>query len=331
MTYYSSWGPTDDGRIKPDIVACGYSGWIPKEGNDTEYHEYGENNGLAIGTSYAAPSACGSLALLQELHQNLYGTNSIPLWASTYKGLIIHTADEAGDAPGPDYRFGWGLMNAHSAADLMSKDAQWNSNPFIKEFVLPDGKCAVLAVQVASNQTFKVTGCWSDPFGASLVNDIDLRIINPNGTTNFPWVLNPISEPIDHRGDPADTGDNTIDNVEQVEITNTVAGAYTVLIEHKGTLQNGGQEVSLILSGLIPENIEPGFDFTFTTNGFPRLKITDALGSVYEISHSDNLIIPLGWVEVPESPMSILQREIEWIDPTGSTNPVRFYKVKRTK
>ena len=32
----------------------------------------------------------------------------------------IHTADEAGPAEGPDYMFGWGLLNAQAAATLIS-------------------------------------------------------------------------------------------------------------------------------------------------------------------------------------------------------------------
>ena len=72
------------------------------------------------GTSMAAPNIAGSLGLLTQHARSLYGA---PLRASTMKALAIGTADEAGAAPGPDYRFGWGLFNAASAAALMSADS----------------------------------------------------------------------------------------------------------------------------------------------------------------------------------------------------------------
>lgn len=323
MTSYSSWGPTDDGRIKPDLVASGYAGWVPETSTDT-YYEIRDD--YTEGTSFAAPAVTGSLGLLQELHERIHGTNA-PLFASTYKGLAIHTADEAGDAPGPDYRFGWGVMNTHSAAQLMADNAEWNSNPFIKEVMLPDGEVVCFPVEADTNLPLRVTICWSDPPGSTLQNDIDLRVIGPAGQTNFPWVLNDAEG---HRGDPAIKSDNSIDNVEQVEITNTVAGAYTVLINHKGTLVEGGQEVSIILSGLIPENVDPDIVFAFTTNGFPRLSVPDVIGSVYEISRTVNLpYVP--WTEVKESPLSVLHLQTEWIDPDGSTNPIRFYKIEQIR
>lgn len=329
MTSYSSWGPTADGRIKPDLVACGDTGWVPATNSLTLYHQAGDE-----GTSYAAPAVTGSLGLLQELYERLYGTNGIPLLASTYKGLAIHTADETGDDPGPDYRFGWGLMNTHSAAQLMVDNAQWNSKPFIKEITLPSGEYSSFSVEADTNLPLRVTICWSDPPGATLINDIDLRIIDPSGLqTNYPWVLNPT---YGFRADPAIKDDNTVDNVEQVEVTNTVAGAYTVLINHKegdDLVNSGGeidgQEVSIILSGLLPENIDPDIALSFTTNGYPCVKITDAVGSMYEIEHANDLLYS-EWHEVPE--LSVLRmQQAEWIDPNGSTNPSRFYRIEQTK
>jgi hypothetical protein len=331
MATYSSWGPTADGRIKPDLVACGDSGLVPATNSITSY-QHGD-----VGTSFAAPTVTGSLGLLQELHERLYGTNGTPLLASTYKGLAIHTADEAGDDPGPDYRFGWGLMNTHSAAQLMAENAQWNSKPFIKEIMLPSREYSSFSVEADTNLPLRVTICWSDPPGSTLINDIDLRIIDPSGQTNFPWVLNSTYHPIDHRADPATKEDNTIDNVEQVEVTNTVAGTYTVLINHKegDDLVNSdgeidGQEISVILSGLLPENIDPNIGFSLTTNGFPRVEIPDIIGSVYKISQTYNLP-HVDWVPASNSPLTVLRQQTEWIDPDGSTKPVQFYKIEQTK
>jgi hypothetical protein len=325
MTSYSSWGPTDDGRIKPDLVASGFPGSIPEQTESRYFYVYDEGY---YGTSFAAPSVTGSLGLLQELHERLSGSNVVPLLASSYKGLVIHTADEAGDAPGPDYAFGWGLMNTHSAAQLMAENARWNSSPFIKEIMLPDGEEAFFPVEADTNLPLRITICWSDPPGAMLQNDIDLRIIDPSGQTNFPWVLNLNTT---NWTESVTKGDNTVDNVEQVEITNPAAGAYSVLINHKGTLMDGGQDVSIIISGIIPDNIDSYIAFSINTNGFPQIQIPNIIGSIYEISYGASLPHSSQWDEAPESPLSILQLDTQWIDPAGSTNPVRFYKIYKTR
>ena len=193
-------------------------------------------------------------------------------------------------------------------------------------------------MEADTNLPLRVTICWNDPPGATLINDIDLRIIDPSGLqTNFPWVLNSTNYPTDHRADPAEQEDNTVDNVEQVEVTNTVAGAYTVLITHKGDLVNNedeidGQEISVILSGLLPENIDQDIELSFTTNGFPRLEITGAVGSLFEIYQKDRLPDYYSWVEVTNFPLSILRmQQAELIDPSISTESIQFYKIERTK
>ena len=109
MSYYSSWGPTDDGRIKPDLVANGEDVYSTFSTGNTAY-------GRMSGTSMATPSATGSSALvIQYFGQQFPGQ---AMRSSTLKGLLIHTADDLGNA-GPDYQFGWGLINVKAAADLI--------------------------------------------------------------------------------------------------------------------------------------------------------------------------------------------------------------------
>lgn len=110
-TSFSSSGPTSDGRIKPDIVA---------NGDDLKSTLPNNTFGNMSGTSMAAPNVTGSIALLLQHYQNTHN-NTIPL-SSTIKSIIIHTADESGPNIGPDYKFGWGLFNAASAAELITKD-----------------------------------------------------------------------------------------------------------------------------------------------------------------------------------------------------------------
>lgn len=217
MTIFSSFGPTDDGRIKPDIVSPG-SGIRSITWQSTS--SYGDNY---TGTSVAAPTMVGTLGLLVELQQRLYGTNQ-PMWASTVRGLVIHTADEAGTADGPDYRFGWGLQNARTAALLLTNNFKSKSLAFMKEVRLLNGDYIEFPVVATNNKPLRVTICWTDPAGTPvaasldptnrmLVNDLDLRIIGPGGTTNYPWVLSR-----DFPTNAATTGDNLCDNVEQVPL-----------------------------------------------------------------------------------------------------------------
>ncbi len=112
MSSFSGWGPTDDGRIKPDLVADGVNVYSTTNTGNVNYT-------TLSGTSMATPNTTGSLVLLQEHYKALRGGT---MTAAALKGLVINTANEAGSANGPDYRFGWGLVNASGAANLITND-----------------------------------------------------------------------------------------------------------------------------------------------------------------------------------------------------------------
>ncbi len=245
MSSFSGWGPVDDGRIKPDVVGKGVGTYSSIATSNTSYATYD-------GTSMASPSISGSLGLLLQLRKAIAGDN--PMRSSTLKGLVIHTADEAGTSPGPDYVFGWGLMNTLKAAQVMRTDSMAGMNKNIRELTLSQGQIIDIPVNSDGLQPLRATICWTDPPGTPpppsldpptpmLVNDLDLRIVK-GGSTYYPWVLNPASP-----SSPATTGDNTRDNVEQVHIASPTAGQYTVRISHKGILYGGSQQVSVIITG----------------------------------------------------------------------------------
>ncbi len=248
MSSFSCWGPTDDGRIKPDIVANGIGLLSCIATSDNSYASYS-------GTSMSAPNASGSIGLLLQARRNFWGNN--PLRSSTIKGLIIHTADEAGPHPGPDYMFGWGLMNTLKAVQVMKADSSAGGNFMIREYTLNNGGQIEFQVVSDGTQPLRVTICWTDTAGTPplpsldppdimLVNDLDLRVISPTNTTYYPWVLDP-SDP----SAPATTRDNIYDNVEQVHIASPNAGIYTIRINHKGTLVAAPQPVSVIVTGIV--------------------------------------------------------------------------------
>jgi hypothetical protein len=247
MTAFSAWGPTSDGRIKPDIVANGAG---LTSSNSTDDNTYVSMSG----TSMASPSAAGSVGLLLQHQQNLHG--STPLRSSSMKGIVIHTADEAGPNPGPDYMFGWGLMNTLKAAQVMTANALAGGNFNIREIQLNQGGVIEFQVEATGTEPLRATIVWTDPAGTPptislnppnkmLVNDLDLRIIGPTATTFFPWILNPASP-----ASAATTGDNNTDNVEQVHIAFPTPGLYTIRVTNKGSLlPSGSQFVSIIMTG----------------------------------------------------------------------------------
>jgi hypothetical protein len=246
---FSSWGPADDGRIKPDLVA---------DGINVLSSVSTSNNAYAIfsGTSMSSPAAAGSAFLLQEYYYRLH--NSF-MYSSTLKGILIHTADEAGPADGPDYQYGYGLIDMPKAASVITSN---NSDQLIRENDMTDaGAPFTLPVVASGKGPLTVTLCWTDPAGAvdevnilnnptpKLVNDLDLRITG-NGTTYMPWILNRLSP-----GSPATNGDDAINNTEKIVIPNTVPGqSYILTVSHKGTLRNGSQVYSLIVSGVGSSN-----------------------------------------------------------------------------
>lgn len=121
----------------------------------------------------------------------------------------------------------------------MATNSQWGASHFIKEFMLANGDRSFFNVELDGSEPLKITIAWPDPPGSSPVNDIDVRIIGPDWTVYHPFVLDRQNPSF-----PATTGDNFRDNVEQVVVTNTVAGFYTVVVDHKGTLVDEMQNVS---------------------------------------------------------------------------------------
>ena len=249
MTSFSSWGPSDDGRIKPDIVTDGQSVYSTTNSSDSSY-------GYSSGTSMASPGAAASLFLLQELSQQIVPNKFMR--SATIKGLAIHTANEAGLFPGPDYKFGWGLLNIGEAATVLS-NALTNKNnsssvDLVYENVLEDKTSYSVSVIASGNKPLKATLSWTDIKGTvqknlndttrRLVNDLDIKITK-DSVTYLPWKLNPkLPE------NPASRAINSLDNVEKVEIDSTLIGtSYTVTVNHKNNLVRGQQAYSLIISG----------------------------------------------------------------------------------
>jgi hypothetical protein len=204
----SSRGFTDDGRIKPDIVAPGSVDNAPSASANDAYGTFSK-------TSAATAVAAGGIALIHEHLEDVLG--AAPL-ASTVKALVIHTARDQGDT-GPDAVHGWGLLDVENAVRVASVDQ-------VVETTLANGQTYDLSIDHSGFGELVATLVWTDPEGTTndvLVNDLDLRIVGQSAA------------------------DNTTDVVEQRRHSGLSAGSYTVRVTHKGTLASP-QSFSLIVS-----------------------------------------------------------------------------------
>ena len=259
-SYFSCWGPTDDGRIKPDLVANGENLYSSLGTSDSAYASYS-------GTSMATPNAVGSASLLIQQYSNLFPSQAMR--ASTLKGLLIHTATDLGN-PGPDYKAGWGLLDVQAAADLLRDHQAVPAKQRLTENQLT-------STTLTRSLTFVWDGlspiaaslCWTDPAASALtaadsrssrlVNNLNLKIIAPNGSEFLPYVMPFVGTWTQPAMDAAaTTGVNNTDNVEQVRIAAPpVAGTYQVVVSVSGTLTNNSQYYSLLLSGTSAEAPPP--------------------------------------------------------------------------
>lgn len=229
-------GPTADGRIKPDVVASGHLLYSSVARGPDEY-------AWSSGTSMASPAVAGVAGLLQGLYSDLVGVHPT---SALLRALLIHSATEAGPGPGPDYRHGWGLVDAGRAASLLL--AHRADAPRHLEAVLDPASTFETTVQVGSDGVLRVTLAWTDPPGAeqgldgtvvpTLVHDLDLEV--RGGRRFLPWLLDPASP-----SEAATRGVNRSDNVEQVYYTGVEPGEYSVRVTHQtGT---GPQPFALLL------------------------------------------------------------------------------------
>ncbi|SMC42982.1 S8 family peptidase [Moheibacter sediminis] len=279
-TWFSSSGPTDDGRIKPDVTAIGSGVAAPNNTSDISYTSW-------AGTSFSSPAAAGVGVLLQQIAKEK-SDGAEYLRSDMMKGLLTHTANESGSNLGPDYVYGWGLINALSAAETFLNT---NQNSYTANNLLSNNATETLTVTASGEEPLKVSITWNDPAGTpsgqvvlndrtpKLVNDLDLRVSN-GGTTYFPWKLD-----VENPAAAATQGDNVVDNIEQVYIENPVAGQqYTITISHKGSLTDGQQNYALVVTGVNSEMATNEVNLNQSVNVYPNpvidnlnFQITDKL------------------------------------------------------
>ncbi len=288
MMPFSSWGPCDDGRIKPDIVANGYA-LVSTDTSDTGYITF-------TGTSMSTPNAAGSINLIAHEFTARFGRRPL---SSTLKAIVINSADEAGPSEGPDYSFGWGLLDTYRAVDLL--EGSPTDDHGVLEQTIANGETRTYDFTVDAPQPVRLTMAWTDPPGTPplpsvdppnkmLVNDLDIRITAVTGSvTTLPWTLDQFNPAA-----PATRGDNAIDNVERIDIDVAPAGNYVVTVTHKGALSGALQAYALVWQGMhapAATGVRPVTTPRFTLDIPVPHPIRTSATIGYRLDHSANVSI----------------------------------------
>ena len=238
MAAFSSRGPADDGRIKPDIVAPGtniVSNRSHYPGASTLWGQYETNPDYVYsgGTSMATPLTAGAGTLVRQwLGQRGIITPS----AAALKGVLLNTTTDI--APGqygtgatqeipfvqPNSVAGWGRVSL-SFISTPSPYALWlddhvsgiATGQLVTYTHTPTASLQV----VTTTQPLRFMLTWSDPpaslsAAAQLVNDLDLRVLGPDGSTYY--------------GNANPSGDR-VNNVEGIVIAAPPIGLYTVTVQ----------------------------------------------------------------------------------------------------
>lgn len=250
MSSFSNWGPTDDFRVKPDISAKGVDVLSLSNQSNIAF-------ATMSGTSMAAPAVTGGIVIWQQFYNSIFGNY---MRSSTVRALMAHTALEAGPQIGPDYMYGWGVLNIEGGALVMENVEEQKA--VISEETLTSGEVKEMTFSTTGGSNLVATIAWNDPAatalnsgtnisGSRLVNDLDLRIVNVDTNQTYePYRLNRSWQQLAINSTINSKGDNIADNIEKVEIVNAPAGNYKVTVSHKGNNLSGGSQIySFIMTG----------------------------------------------------------------------------------
>ncbi|HRG16082.1 MAG TPA: S8 family serine peptidase [Pseudomonadota bacterium] len=260
MASFSSCGPTDDGRIKPEITVPGME--INSANNDTNVGSNNCNTRLMQGTSMATPGAAGLTALIRQYYVDGYypdgsanAANAFTPSAALMRATLVHSGENmSGATVMPSNCQGWGRVTLDNAL-YFPGDARrlWvrDDTPGIAA----SGIERRYTLDAVAGQPLKFTLAWTD-FPSTpaalphLVNDLDL-IVEHNGQT---WLGNVWSGGQSAAGGSADR----LNTLEQVRLTTAVDGPVVITVRAHN-IPNGPQPFALVASGAISEDLDNVF------------------------------------------------------------------------
>ena len=218
ISTFSQFGPMQDGRIKPDLVAFGSSVTLDQGTNGTQ---------VASGTSFSTPAVTGVATLVDQEYKAVTGAEPS---GALLKALLCNSASDLGNK-GPDVVYGFGIVNAKAAVNTIALQSNPTNSPFF-EGSIANGASANFTINIQNTPQLKATLCWMDVAGIpasakALVNDLDLTLVDPNGVIHFPFSINS-SNPL---APATATGPNTVDPIEQIIIDAPISGIWTVVVK----------------------------------------------------------------------------------------------------
>ncbi|OFZ56401.1 MAG: hypothetical protein A2428_09955 [Bdellovibrionales bacterium RIFOXYC1_FULL_54_43] len=242
MAAFSSRGPTNDGRLKPEIVAPGTNivsvkSQHPKAGK--LWGEFSKDYVYAGGTSMATPLTAGAAVVVREYLVKTHQLTNPS--AALVKAAMLHSATDMYPGQygtGPNQELPTRRPNVHEGYGRVNVDAGTN----LVSTVLVDDKTGIglseeksVKVNVGAGGSLHATLSYTDAPGAAtsskaLVNDIDLRVIDPSGK---------IYELADRKN-----------NSEMLELSNLAAGDYEVIVKGINVPQgkDGKQPYALLIT-----------------------------------------------------------------------------------
>jgi subtilisin family serine protease len=213
----SSRGPATDGRIKPDICGVGTSvnSTIP-----------GNTYGVKTGTSMSCPGVAGTIGQLYDAYRDLNGGNNPT--SGLIKAAILNTGEDLGN-PGPDFIYGWGRINARAAFELL------RDGNYTRDTITQNENESIFLNVPASTKELRVMLYWTDVEGSTsaqfaLVNDLNMFVVTPSNDTIYPWVLDP-TPTVSSLTAIAERERDSINNMEQVTISNPASGSFEINID----------------------------------------------------------------------------------------------------
>lgn len=214
----SSRGPASDGRIKPDICAVGTQVYSTTDANGPSTYN------SKTGTSMSCPGVTGTLAVLMQAYKDI--NNGTEAEGTLLKGIIQNTAEDLGN-PGPDFIYGYGRINANRAYEVI------DAGSFASDSIANNDSASFSFNIPANTINAKFMLIWADPQASpnasrDLVNDLDMTV-EFEGSSFQPMVLDP-SPNATSLNAPATAGRDSLNNMEQVVLSNPNAATATIKV-----------------------------------------------------------------------------------------------------
>ncbi len=310
----SSRGPATDGRLKPEVAAVGTQVF-----STTFPHNYTTKTG----TSMACPGVAGALTLLYEAYEDQYNDSAN---GGLMKAVLMNASDDLGN-PGPDFIYGYGRINIRKSLRTLSEE--WFTSGTVGQndsvshtITLPSGASSV-----------KVMLYWVDREGSltaskALVNDLDMTL-QQGANTFLPLTLDPTPN-VSSLSANATPGIDTLNNSEQIVITNPTAGSATITV--KGTSIPFGSQDYFIVYYVEDEDLTlthpiGGETFTPGNSEIIRWDANSNAGN-FTLQYSTNAGI--SWININTS-IAGSTRHFTWTPPTTTSDQIRVRITRGTQ